>query len=452
LVNAGERTTMTMLTDDQLQLITAAIDGELTTAEGRRFRQLLETSPEAREMYARLGADRERLRNLPRVAPPADLTHRVMRKIAALAPAPVVAPKAEPAKQPAEPLPRARRLPVWVPAAVAASVLVGVAASSFWLFRNNANNTAKPNTPTNIVPSDAELARTLPSDTETPAAPLPRIQPDNGAFVHKDVPPAPAPHEPIRTPVAPEPRFVQPDLVAFPPITTPKFDQVEIRVPLLRFVADFDRPETRQELAEELTHDPAFRLDLFARDPARAVEVFQVAAKAAGVTVHADATTLDRLKKRQVTSVMIYTEALTAAQVAEVFGHLATADAKISPRVFDSLHAIPLSRNEPGLVETLGRDPGLFKRSDLERRLPKPDPSKPISEGTAQHIVDRVGSGGTGTTPLPSDRHAVLVTWSPTAARTMPSTSAELKQFFAKRGDRKPGVVPVVIVIRPGNG
>ena len=444
-----------MLPDDQLQLITAAIDGELTPAEARRFRGLLESSSEARRTYARLKADSDRLRNLPRVAPPADLTARVMRKVAALTPAPV---KAEPAKQPAptpEPrpfAPRARRLPAWVPAAVAASVLVGVAASSIWLFRNNdPADTAKPNSP--AAPANAELARSLPSDTERPAAPLPRVPHNGDVIVRNDTPSAPQPHEPERTQVAPEPRFVQPDTFTFPPIATPTFDQVEIRLPFLRSVADFDRAEVRQELADELARDPAFRLDLFARDTARAAEVFHAAARAAGLQVHVDATTLDRLRKRQVTAVMIYTDSLTAERLAEVFGKLATADAKISPRVFDSLHAIPASRaDERYLVETLGRDPGLFKRADGERRTPKPDPTKPISDGTAQHIVDRLGGGGAGAAGPAGDRHAVLVTWAPAAGRTIPSASAELKQFFAKRGDRKPGVVPVVIVIRPGNG
>jgi hypothetical protein len=36
--------------------------------------------------------------------------------------------------------------------------------------------------------------------------------------------------------------------------------------------------------------------------------------------------------------------------------------------------------------------------------------------------------------------------------RTMPAASTEMTEFFAKRGDRKPRVVPLVIVIRPGNG
>ena len=100
-----------MLTYPQLQLLTAAIDGELSPAEARRLRRLLDASPEASDTLARLKADAERLRTLPRIAPPADLAARVMRRIAAVTPA----PQAEPAAIPFAT--QARRLPVWVPAA-----------------------------------------------------------------------------------------------------------------------------------------------------------------------------------------------------------------------------------------------------------------------------------------------------------------------------------------------
>ena len=433
-----------MLTDPQLQLLTAAIDGKLSPAEARRLRRLLDASPEARDTLARLKADAERLRTLPRIAPPADLAARVMTRIAAVTPAPQAEPSAILFAT------TARRLPVWVPAAVAASLLVGIASASFFLFRDTggAGSTARTPPLETVVPPN-DWSRSLPDPDSLPSAPPPRPHVGSGSVVKGELPVPPG-VEPRPWQLAPEPRAVQPDLVAFPPITAPSFDQVKVRVPFLRSVGDFARAESRQELADELARDPAYRIDVFTRDPARAVEVFQTAAKAAGVTVHADAATLDRVKKRQVNAVIVYTEALTEAEVAAVFGRLAAADAKISPRVFDSLHAIPVTRtDERSLVETLGRDPGLYKRADLGAGA-KADPSKPLSDGTAQHIVDRVG--GAGAASPGAEKPAVLLAWAPPALRTAPSASAELKQFFAKRGDRKPGVVPVVIVIRPGNG
>src|SRR5687768_14977778 len=110
-----------MLPADEFELLTAAVDGELTPPDGHRLRLLLDGSAEAREVYARLKADSDRLRRLPPVAPPADLRDRVLAAL----PVTVPAPPAAPARRPA---------PRWLPLAVAACLLLGVTASSFWFF------------------------------------------------------------------------------------------------------------------------------------------------------------------------------------------------------------------------------------------------------------------------------------------------------------------------------
>jgi hypothetical protein len=435
-----------MITDTQLQLITAAIDGELTPAEERKFRHLLESSPEARATHARLEADSERLRKLPRVAPPADLQAQVMRRVAALTLAPMTVPKTD-----AAPLPR-RKPPAWVPAALAASLLLAVTGGSLWYFNRAGGQTGTANqnrTPT-AGDSDPGWTNSLPSDTDPrPSAPAPRPRDDGNLVVRPDIPNVPVP--PVVVPdavaVAPEPRTIRPDLVGFPPIVPPTFDHVRVRLPFLKSVAEFERPEGREELAEELAQEPAFRIDLFTRDPARSIEVFQAAAKSAGVNLLLDATTLERAKKGQVSALLVYTESLTAPQLAELFGKLGAEDAKISPRVFGSLHAVPVTATDNADIKNiLGVDPGLFKRAmpDLGEKL---DPTKPLSAGTADRIVKSVSPGA-----MAGEKTAILLTCAPTPARTAPSASAELKQFLTKRGDRNPKAVPVVIVIRPGNG
>ena len=72
-----------MLTDEQVTLITAAVDGELSPAETLRFRRLLDTSSEARTLYVRLKDDSTRLCNFPSTTPPKNLLVRVMARIAA---------------------------------------------------------------------------------------------------------------------------------------------------------------------------------------------------------------------------------------------------------------------------------------------------------------------------------------------------------------------------------
>jgi hypothetical protein len=238
-----------------------------------------------------------------------------------------------------------------------------------------------------------------------------------------------------------------------------QFKLVDIRIPFLKAIAAFENANVRKELVDELKDGSAFRIDLFAaRDTVRGVEVFQTVARTAGLTVLADATTIDRLKKRQTTSVVIYTEAFTAEELTELFSKLCSEDAKISPHVFDVLHATTVTTGDKGdvanLRAVLGFDPGLFKRlNEKGEKGEKPektektdrlDPTKPLSAGTADHIVKSVSK--------PAEKVAVMLTWEPANSRTIPGNSAELKQFIAKRGERKANAVPVLIVIRPGNG
>lgn len=436
-----------MITEEQLILMTAGIDGELTREEAKRLRSLLSSSVAARVVYARLKSDRDRLGKLPRVAAPATLPKRVMSRVAAITPPPILRPTPKSKQPPTSVVPPARNRR-WLPLAIAASLLVGITASSFWLFTRDRQQ------PTHSHgPGGADWARWLPSeDGHAPSTPAPdKTGSSDDPVVLQPGPEAPLPRlvQPTELAHAPEPRLVRPDLHAFPAgAEIPPFDFVEVRVPILKALAEFSREDIRQELAQELGRDPAYRIDLFARDPARGIDLFQAAARTSGVTVFTDATTPEKLRKRQANAVVIYSESLTPTELAELMGKLCAEDAKVSPRVFDVLHATPASPiDQKALIEILGTDPGIFKRpAATDKGL---DISKPISAGTADHVVKSVTGTSTG---KPTDKTAVIMTASPLAARTPLASSAELKQFLAKRGQRKAGAVPILIVIRPGNG
>lgn len=438
-----------MIPADQQELITAAVDGELSAPEARAFRRLLDASPEARALYAELSADRARVRALPQAAPPADLKAKILASIAAATPRPVVVP-AVPAKQLAEPRPQPafRRTPAWVPVAAAASLLLGVTAVSFAYFnRQTQHERAAAKTPW----SDALPVGEVPQAVPSPSAARP--DPDAAARTEvSPVPPLPHPRpvEPEAVAVAPLPREVAPpDIIGgriLPPL--PPFEVVNVRIPFLRAVAELDRDDTRQELTDELGQgrDAPYRFDLFVRDTARGVEVFQNAAKAAGLTVLADAGTLDRLKKRQVSSVVVYTESYTAAELTALFVRLCAEDMKFSPRVCDSLHVNPVVGSDEGaLKQILGPDVGLFKRPAAGGAGQGTPRDKPVSSGTIDSVAKTLTSPGAPAARAPL---AVLMTWQPTTGRTNPALSAELKQFKEKRGARKPNAVPAVVVIR----
>ncbi len=438
------------MTAEQLQLITAAVDGELSTTEAHAFRLLMASCVEARVLFAKLKADSVRVRALPQVAPPADLQAKILAKLAAATPAPRVRPQphAEPKTTPTA-VP-SRRFPSWLPVAAAAGVFLCLAAASFAFFTDQATpkNTIAKNPWSNALPAPQNDPATVPSPT------APQIErPDPANVVRSDVlpvPPAPTPRvvPPEAVTVAPEPRTVTPpDLIGFPVLPKlPPIERIEIRLPFLRPVADLSREDINQELFDEIRRDPAFKFDLFVRDTARGAEVFQNAAKASGLTVFADAATLDKLKKKQAHAIVIYTESLTAAELAALFAKLSTEDAKFSPRVCDSLHATPVIRSEEvELKAILGVDVGLLKRpvGNGTSGAVQGSDSKNVSAGTIDSVVKSVSKG---------DKSAVLLTWQTThasIARTNPAMSAELKSFLAKRGDRKPNAVPAIIVIRP---
>jgi hypothetical protein len=256
--------------------------------------------------------------------------------------------------------------------------------------------------------------------------------------------------------IAPPPRPAQHDLIAaplLPPI--PPFDLIQVKVPFLRAVAELEREDTQQELRDQLAADFPYRFDLFVRDTARGVDVFRNAAKAAGLTVFADAGTLDKLKKRQAHAVVVYVECLTRDELADLFAKVSAADMKFTPRVCDSLHATPAVRSdESELKDILGPTVGLYKRPHTSGGAGKPPlldkkgEPKPVSSGT----IDTVTKSLTKPASKPGEKPAVLMTWQttrPAIPRTVPGMSNELKQFLARRGDRKPNAVPAIIVIRP---
>jgi hypothetical protein len=226
---------------------------------------------------------------------------------------------------------------------------------------------------------------------------------------------------------------------------TPPLDLIQVRVPFLRALSEFDQEETRKQFSQELGRDPAFRVDVFVRNLPRGLESFRTAARESALSLVLDPTTVERVNKGQVGSVVAYTESLTSTELAELLAKLSSEDAKISPRLFDVIHAMPVIQNDvEALRGILGIDPGLFKRPTEKTA----DNNKPISAGTADQIVKSLTTPP-GKTP---EKTAFLTNWLPVSARNNPSGLAEVKQYLVKRGERKPNAVPVMIVIRHTNG
>src|SRR5829696_3230602 len=130
------------------ELLTAAVDGELTPAERKAAQRVLRESEPARVLFAQLKADAARLKKLPRVAAPAELADNVLSVIndRALTPTPL------------PPSPRGDRtfnwgwLPIGANIAAAAGVLVAITLGSYLYFSASENYYASLNNGTAMVP------------------------------------------------------------------------------------------------------------------------------------------------------------------------------------------------------------------------------------------------------------------------------------------------------------
>ena len=78
-----------MMTQEQRELVQAAVDGELSASERADFQALCESSAEARSLYEQLQAVTHALDSLPPLEPPANLHAAIMAKVSLPKPSPL---------------------------------------------------------------------------------------------------------------------------------------------------------------------------------------------------------------------------------------------------------------------------------------------------------------------------------------------------------------------------
>jgi hypothetical protein len=419
------------------ELLTAAVDGELTPAERKAAQRLLRESEAARVLFSQLKADAARLKNLPRVPAPPDLADNVLAAINVRAMTPTPLP----------PSPRAHGrfswgwLPVWANMVAAAGVLLAITLGSYLYFSTSEQYVASRDNrtaqlPPVVVPDDGKVGQhsdIVPDPHHRATEPAP------DAVAHGGPELGPPPREMSQ----PNNRLTSPIPIQEMPEIEP-FDFSKIRVSLLikpqELAVDADG---RKKLVAEMKKDELIRLDLFCHSTPKALERVAAVLKSRGIATVTDGYALDRLQKKLPTELMIFTEALTPDEVAQVLAALGTEDKDAG--LFDTLVAAPFL--EQDLVK-LGRLLGL---PNVTSKLPKGkgsvDISKPLPEGTADHVAKSLsGMGGGLPRPPKAERMAVAVAYSP--ANGNPTASREIKQFAERRGDRKPDAKPLMLVLK----
>lgn len=407
-----------MLTESEKLLVTAAVDGELTPAEATAFGRLLADSPEAGRLFRRLKATAAGLRALPRRAAPAGLAQRVLARV-------------RPATQVSRKPPRRGS---FLPYLVAASVLVAVAAGSFFAFRGESARTDQAEQKLLPPPDHPVLPASEPVEPVAVAKGgagedgTVKGSADDGA-VAKVWPTDPPPVVVVQKPLTPEEK----ELYGAGVLIEPKpLKRIEPAVPVIFSAAEFAQEETRDRLKQELAKEGGFRLNLFSKTPAAAMEQLHAAATAAGVNVFVEAVTAKRMAERPPgMAFAFYVENLTADELSALLAATATqVNAQPKPEtVLGPAHLVPADAPEQADVkQMLGLDWAPPK--------PKPADGKPISDGTLREVIASVKK--------PGEKAAIALTLKANSAR-----SAEVKQFLDKRGDRKPGTTPLLVVVRP---
>lgn len=421
----GQQPPPRMLTEADRELITAAVDGELTPVQVAVFRRLLANSTEAEQLYGYLMGDSTQMKALPKLVAPAQLAPRVMTSVSQL-------PRSTPNTL-RKRTPRREPRVGWVPYAVAASTLIAVAAGSYWFSSRQAddepNRVAQQRTLPNTSHDHSRGSVAVPVESSREVVSAPRAfsaQHDPLVAVPDVVPEA-----------APYPRLpgIGRDAVGFPPFDDEPFRLIEARLPFLAPLSGFKHEETRAKLRTELAMGPAFRLDLFAKDPNNAAQVFLASAKSVGLNVTIDAIAADRLKKRAYSFWVVYVETMTVEDIEKLLVQLA-ADTK-GDKAGSGLSAAHLITagvpEQKELRDLLGSDMGILKR-------PEAGP-KSIASGTADQIAKT----------LQKDvKQGLLLTHLPTNGRAAPGASKEVKQFLFQRSTRTADSIPLMIVIRSG--
>lgn len=422
------------------ELLTAAIDGQLSATERKAAQRVLRESEAARILFSQLKSDSARLKKLPRVSAPADMAANVLSVIQERAMMPT-------------PLPPSHRstpfnwamVSVWVNLATAAAILVVISFGSYMYFAasreyEQRRDQAKENRLS--LPADSVASKSAPIEH----GPAPK-EVDRAT----DVLPGAIVRLPANTPeIGPSPRIVVPDFTVGPvPEAQPEiepFDLNKIRVSQMFDMHDLAKDDqARKKLATELKKDELIRLDLFCQTTPRALEVVVAALRSRGVSPITDGFVQDRLRKKLPTELVIFTEALTPDEVAQLLKALGAEDVKSGAGEFDTVVAAPfLPADLTRLGHLLGVPNVLPKFTKGKDGV---DIRKPLPEGTANHVAATLAKMGSTSAPPPKpEKVAVVVAYSP--MNSHPTASKEIKQFLDRRGERSADAKPLMLVLR----
>jgi hypothetical protein len=454
-----------MLPQRYLELLTAYIDGEMSTRQRKTLLRVLHKSPEARALLQKLRADAGEIHRLPRAKLDGAFTLRVMEAIAERGLPPVSRP-ALAAHRPG--------LFRWTGWAAAAAVLVAVGAGAYLAFPLLVKN-PRPRT---LVEKDEKppvLVRGHETDKTQIAAPRsdkkvvaqgPRDKRSVEPVISRD---KPMPKKETATQVAkgtkadlpkkaiePEPEkdvlgsLVAPDL---PQISGPNLG---VMMPL----QDLEQKENKEKLQAKLKKDSGFHIQMLCRDTGKGFERLRRVLAANKTQLVIDQTVQLRLKNPKVkTTLVIYAENLKPDELIGILEQLGQADRKAAtPKAPAQFGYVVVNSMSPAFRQRISKflDNPPSRTSNGKSKGPLGvDIRKPVGEGTAAEVERKMKERdlartqvkpGPGTAPV---RQVLVLAYNEDKSPVHPRAahSREVKQFRESRPQLQPGTLQVVLVL-----
>jgi hypothetical protein len=447
-----------MIRDHDRQLLTAYVDGELTSRQRRHVVRLLHRSPEARQLLLKLQEDARALRRSPRPQLPVDLSGDVLRTIVERR----LTPGQRRIARISTPMSWAGPLASW---AAAAAVLLVLGAASYLYFTAALTHSEKPAV-VRAAPED-------PSPQSAKGAPNPAvsvergIQPRNGdvspvspsANSARQTNPPEVVKRPSETPSKTEtnpPAAGHEDAVLTDRLEMFRYSKVEEVLPTVLEVKQLEQESTRNKLIAELRKDANFRIELPSKNGTKALERVRSAATALNIGLTIDKQAQARVKRAEwKTNYVIYLENLTPVEAARFLQLVGAEDRKASRKPvelqFERLVLTRMTANDhKELTTLLGVDPTVTEPA--AKGPLGTDPRKPLADLTAEQVGQALaGQGGGRRTDnhkaiaKPPEYTALVLAFNP--VRPSPG-SVEIKQYLDGRKPAKPGTVRVLLVLR----
>jgi len=418
---------MNTLPDSEHELVCLAVDGELTASERPAFQALIAKSLVAKELYVVLCEQRDRLRQFAVCRAPKSFAESVMVRVRQL--------PSHTHTTPAKPKADLHRRTVFLSLATAASFFLLIGSASFYIAQNR-NSEAAFALQILALPSGDKSA-SPPVETSILVADRDNDM-DPVEFEPIDVAPSVAIVEkPATTPVAKIAPANPGTLLGSPLVDSFKpFDSLRVQLPMLIPFSDIQRDDAKESLRNQLVSASGTRIDLFAKDTAKAAELLIAFGKSHSISTITETIAGERMKRKMPSTWILYTDMLTATEVSNWLSSASTT----TPQLATRLHVVSGQQQErKDLRELLGIDLAAAKKPEAAT------PNQSLAAGTIDQVASNLQKA---TKP---EKSAILLTYLPPLVRAQPSLSKDVKQYQELRKDRQPGTVSVMIVIRPTN-